>query len=68
MSSMTQPPETRRGQGAGDRQPDGRVALRRQHLVGEDVAGLGEPAGVEGLEAALDQLRGPRRFRVAGST
>ena len=57
MSSMTQPPRPAGVvQAAGDCQPDGRVALRREHLVGEDVAGLGEPAGVEGLEAALDQL------------
>ena len=48
--------ETGRGQRAGDRQADGGVVLRRQHLVGEDVAGLRQPAGVEGLEAAVDEL------------
>ena len=43
-------------QRAGDGEPDGGVAGRRQHLVGEDVAGLREPAGVERLEAVLDEL------------
>ena len=56
MSSMTQPPRP-----AGVRAP---ATVRpmvvsfsgRQHLVGEDVAGFRQPAGVEGLEAAFDQL------------
>ena len=56
MSSMTQPPESGRRQGAGDREPDGRVVGRSEHLLGEDVAGLGQPAGVEGLEPAVDQV------------
>ena len=43
-------------QRAGDRQADGGVVLRRQHLVGVDVAGLREPAGIERLEPAVDQL------------
>ena len=29
--------------------------LRREHLVGEDLARLGQPAGVERLEAVIDQ-------------
>ena len=47
--------ETGRRQRAGDREPDGRVVLRRQHLVGENVAGLRQPAGVERLKSAVDQ-------------
>ena len=60
--------EARRRERAGDRQADRGVVLGRQHLVGEDVAGLGQPAGVERLEPVVDQLRGPRRCRAAGST
>ena len=41
---------------AGDGQADGGVARRGQHLVGVDVAGLGEASGVERLEAPLDEL------------
>ena len=48
--------EAGRGQRAGDGQADGRVVLGRQHLVGEDVAGLGEAAGVERLEAVVDEV------------
>ena len=55
-------------QRAGDGQPDGRVVLRRQHLVGEDVAGLGEAAGVERLEAAVDQLADVGAAAAAGSS
>ena len=53
---------------ARDGQADGGVVGRGQHLVGVDVAGLGQPAGVERLEAALDQrpdLGAPRRPVVA---
>ena len=59
--------EAGRRQRAGDRQADGGVVLGRQHLVGEDVAGLGEPARVERLEAVARSDRGPRRCRPAGS-
>ena len=48
--------EAGRRQRAGDRQPDRRVVLRRQHLVGEDLARLAEPRGVERLESLVDQL------------
>ena len=44
-------------QRAGDRQADGRVVRRRQHLVGEDAARLAEPGGVEGLEPLVYQRR-----------
>ena len=45
-----------RRQRAGDRQPDRRVVLGQQHLVGEDAAGLAEPGGVERLKALVDEL------------
>ena len=48
--------EARRGEGAGDRQPDRRVVLRQEHLVREDPAGFTQPGGVEGLKALVDQL------------
>ena len=43
-------------QRAGDGQTDRRVVFRRQHLVGEDVAGLRQAAGVERLEAVVDEV------------
>ena len=49
--------ETGRRQRAGDREPDGRVVFRRQHLVGKNVAGLRQPSGVERLKSAVDQAR-----------
>jgi len=49
-------------QRTGNRQADRRVVLRRQHLVGEDVAGFGETPGVECLEPAFDQVP---NFRAA---
>ena len=48
--------EPRGGQGAGDGQSDRGVVGRIEHLVGEDVAGLGQAAGIEGLKPAVDQL------------
>ena len=42
---------------AGDRQPDRRVVLRREHLVGEDLARLRQAAGVERLKPVVDQPR-----------
>ena len=48
--------EAGRRERAGDGQADGGVVLGRQHLVGEDVAGLRQASGVEGLEAAVDEL------------
>src|SRR5260221_2853668 len=55
--------EAGRRERAGDGQADGGVAGRRQHLVGVDVAGLGEPPGVERLEPPLDELAGLRPAR-----
>ena len=49
-------PEPGGRQGAGNREPDGRVVGRSQHLLGEDVARLGQPAGIEGLKPAVDQV------------
>ena len=60
--------EPGRRQRAGDGQADRRVVLGRQHLVGEDVARLGQPAGVERLEPVVDQVADLRRCRRAGST
>ena len=48
--------ESGRRQGAGNGESDGRVVGRSQHLLGEDVARLGQPAGVEGLKPAVDQV------------
>ena len=50
-------PQTRRRQRSGDREPDRRVVLRQQHLVGEDATGLAEARGVECLEAFVDEVR-----------
>ena len=55
-------------QRAGDGQADGGVVLRRQHLVGEDVAGLGQAAGVERLESALDEVADLGAAASAGSS
>ena len=41
---------------AGDRQPDRRVVLGQQHLVGEDAAGFAEPRGIERLKSFVDQV------------
>ena len=60
--------EAGRRQRAGDGQADRRVVVRGEHLVGEDVAGLRQPAGVERLEAVVDRAAGSRRCRAAGST
>jgi hypothetical protein len=47
--------EAGRRHGSGNRQPDCRVALRGQHLVCEDLARLGQAAGVERLKSFVDQ-------------
>ena len=54
---MTQPPSPAGVMRAGDGQADGRVVLGRQHLLREDLAGFGQPAGIERLKAFIDQLR-----------
>ena len=46
----------RRGERAGNGQPDRRVVVGRHHLAGEDVARLRQAAGVERLEAVVDQV------------
>ena len=43
-------------QRAGNGQPDGRVVLGQQHLVGEDATGFAEPRGVECLEPFVDEV------------
>ncbi len=48
--------EAGRRQRAGDRQPDGRVAFRREHLLGVDLAGFRQASGIERLEAVVDQV------------
>ena len=48
--------EARGRHGARDGEPDRRVALGREHLVGKDVARFRQPSGIEGLEAAVDQF------------
>ena len=48
--------ETGRRQRAGHREPDRRVVLGQQHLVGEDATGFAEPRGVECLEAFVDEV------------
>src|SRR5687768_9501985 len=55
--------EPRRRHGTGDRQADGRVVLRREHLVREDLAGFRQPPGVERLEPVVDE---PAYRGVAG--
>src|SRR5688572_4383446 len=45
------------GQRTGYREANGRLVLRREHLVRVDAARLPEPSGVEGLEAFVDQPR-----------
>ncbi len=45
-----------RGESAGNRQPDGRIGRRIEHLAREDVARLRQPGGVEGLEAAVHEV------------
>src|SRR5262245_23591760 len=48
--------KTGRCQRAGNRETNCRVVLGRQHLSGEDVAGLRKAPGVEGLKAIVDEL------------
>ena len=60
--------EAGRRQRAGDRQADRRVVLGRQHLVGEDLARLRQPAGVERLEPVVDQLADLGAAASAGSS
>ena len=49
-------PEARGRQRACHRQADGRFVGGVEHLVREDVTGLGQPSGVERLEAVIDEL------------
>ena len=44
------------GHRAGNRQPDGRVFVGIQHLVGENAAGFGQPRGVECLKSLVNQV------------
>ena len=48
--------QTGRRQRAGNREPDRRVVLGLQHLVGEDAARFTEPRGVECLEALVNEM------------
>ena len=54
----------------GDGEADGRVVGRVQHLVREDVAGLGQPRAVERLEPLVDErahvLAAPRTVVLDG--
>ena len=64
ISSMTQPPRPAGVSAPATVSPMVVSLAGRQHLVGVDVAGLGQPAGVEGLESPVDQradLGAPRR-------
>ena len=47
-------PQAGRSQGARERQADGAVGL--EHLPGEDLADLAEPAGVVAEERLVDQV------------
>ena len=49
------PAETGGGERTRDRESDGGVALGREHLVGVDAAGFGEPRRVERLESLVDE-------------
>ena len=53
---------------AGHRQPDRRVVLGREHLLGEDLARLGEPPGVERLKPFVDRGGGSPGCPSAGSS
>jgi hypothetical protein len=48
--------KTGRRQRAGDRQTDGRVMFRSEHLLRIDLARFRQPAGVERLKAFIDQV------------
>ena len=59
--------EAGRRERAGNGQADRRVVLRSEHLLREDVTGLGQTPGVERLETAVDEmsdLRAPARTVV----
>src|SRR4051794_4894262 len=49
------PAEARGRHRTGDRQPNGRVVVWRQHLLGKNLAGFGQSPRVEGLEAVVDE-------------
>ena len=56
ISSMTHPPSPAGVMAPATVSADGRVVLRQQHLVREDVTGLGQAAGVERLKPLVYQL------------